>query len=72
MGGQPTVPRDSGKIDFQYMHFAQISTCHHQRVMNRIWVDNLSQNQLVLMTKKIRVERFQIFNISSICFAYQN
>jgi hypothetical protein len=70
----PTVPRNGGKRNFQHIHIAQISTHYHQRVKNRIYVDDFSQNQLFPMNdiNKITIEQFQIFKTSLIWFAYQN
>jgi hypothetical protein len=62
----PTVPHDGGKMNFQHKHFAQSSTHYHERVKNRIKVDDSSQNQSFLMNNKIRIEQFQVFKTNSI------
>jgi hypothetical protein len=52
------------KINLQYVHFVQILTYHHQRMIHRIKVDDFSQNQLFLKNSNIRIEQFHLFKTS--------
>jgi hypothetical protein len=61
-----TVEPNVKKLNPKYMQFDPNSTYHHQRVNNRIPVDDFSQTQLFLMKYKIRIEQFQIFEKNSI------